>query len=1142
MLAKPHGLGIAALTAAISVALLAGMTSATPSAAQPSAADGPTQQTQQTQHTQQNPDKRKTRKPARSVTLTLITGDRVSVATEGEQRGQVTGFRPAEGRERIPVQIRTERGHSIVVPADVRALLDSGRLDRRLFDVTELAEPRNRAAHRAGLRLIVGYDKGRAAAGARAGVRADGTEVRRTLTALNAEAVTVPGGRADDLWESLTAGRADGARTTAPGISRIWLDGVNRATLSTSTAKIGAPKAWQAGFDGAGVTIAVLDTGVDDTHPDLRGRVSAARNFSDSSDTKDRYGHGTHVASIAAGGGVKSAAHRGVAPGARVISAKVLNDKGEGLDSEIVAGVEWAVAQNADILNLSLGKEDQPGIDPLEEVVNRLSQERNVLFAIAAGNGATAGIGSPGSAEHALTVGATDDQDRPADFSGVGPVRDSGALKPDVAAPGVGITAASVKGSVIEQQVGESPEGYLTIEGTSMAAPHAAGAAALLKQKNPGWGAKELKAVLSGSAQDVGALPHLQGSGRIAVGAALEQSVIADRPTTTFERQLYPHSDNKVETRQITYRNLGTGDITLDLALRTHRSDGSPAPDGLFTLGAEKVIVPAGGTASVGLTADTRQGGSGLHTASVAATGGGQTVRTTASVDLEVESYEVTVRHIGRDGAPGRDFATELYSRGWYGMTWKDRDAGIAVIRAPKGTYTLQATNTLDPRDAAKGVDLLTQPRLTVDRAMELTVDARAAKPVTFSVGDAKAKPTFIGTTAEIGRPDSGFHTRRNYLARTMEGLRTAQIGPKVTDLPLSEEWYTTWAKPTAAKGDTEEFRTASGGKVGKLSTGYTKQYKAGDFATVRAGMGGSAKNRLGKLSSYYSLDGGRFAGFFTPLDLKKLPYRHTVHLAAQGRIDWFLAYDQVTWMDEGGFYGSDVGHWTPDRAGKDFRPGRTYRMDFGSAVASPSLSGGPGLHRRGNEIAGDIPSFADGDNHDGRFAADSRIELYRGSTKVASHNESLGSVENLTVPAAKAEYTLKTFDTRTPDVARASSSVEASYTFRSARTTGDTWNRLPLSTVRFGADTALDSTVPAGRSLTFPVTVDGAAAGQKLRKLTVEFSTDRGRSWRKATVTDGRITVKTPAKGASVSLRASFQDTAGNKGSVKVIDAYFAR
>ncbi|WP_053762691.1 S8 family serine peptidase [Streptomyces sp. AS58] len=350
--------------------------------------------------------------------IPLLTGDQVAVNAEGE----IVSTRPAKGREGIPVLRETLNGHTYVVPADARRLIQSGRLDRRLFDITTLSSPAY--AQRQDLRLIVRYDTARPAA--RTALRA-GARTQRPLNSINADALTAPAGDAQ-LWSTLTTGPAGAAnRGTAPGIASVWLDAVVEVSLDKSVPQIGGPQAWKAGLDGTGSRIAVLDTGIDATHPDLAGQVVAERNFTDSPDTLDRLGHGTHVASTAAGTGAKSGGlYKGVAPGARILNAKVLGDRGFGAHSGIIAGMEWAVAEKADVVNLSLGGTDTPGVDPVEEAVNNLSAETGTLFVIAAGNLGSQGagsIGSPGSADAALTVGAVDKQDRLASFSSIGPRR-----------------------------------------------------------------------------------------------------------------------------------------------------------------------------------------------------------------------------------------------------------------------------------------------------------------------------------------------------------------------------------------------------------------------------------------------------------------------------------------------------------------------------------------------------------------------------------------------------------------------------------------------------------------------------------------------------------------------------------------------
>ncbi len=138
---------------------------------------------------------------------------------------------------------------------------------------------------------------------------------------------------------------------------------------------------WKSGHRGEDVKVAVLDTGVDATHPDLTGRVSEAQDFSGSSGTGDAFGHGTHVASIVGGSGAASGGSRkGVAPGADLLIGKVLGDDGFGTESQVIDGMEWAVARGADVVNMSLGS-DAPsdGTDPMSQTLNELSAASGVV-------------------------------------------------------------------------------------------------------------------------------------------------------------------------------------------------------------------------------------------------------------------------------------------------------------------------------------------------------------------------------------------------------------------------------------------------------------------------------------------------------------------------------------------------------------------------------------------------------------------------------------------------------------------------------------------------------------------------------------------------------------------------------------------
>ncbi|MFG3203390.1 S8 family serine peptidase [Streptomyces sp. NPDC048192] len=1053
--------------------------------------------------------------------VTLITGDRVAL----DAKGRVVGLQRAKGREHIPFQVRRAEGHTLVVPLDAAHLVASGTLDQRLFDVTELNKAATRRAQKDGLKVIVGY-RG-SAASAKAGVR-DASRLRRSLSVLDADAVQTPVSNTAALWHAVT----DGGRA-ASGIAHVWLDGVRKASLDKSVPQIGAPVAWKAGYTGKGVKVAVLDTGVDTSHPDLKDQVVASRNFTSAADATDHFGHGTHVASIVAGTGAKSGGrYKGVAPDARIINGKVLDDTGSGDDSGILAGMEWAASQGASVVNLSLGGYDSPGIDPLEAEVNKLSTTKNILFAIAAGNDGPQSIGSPGSADAALTVGAVDKKDKLADFSSTGPRIGDGAIKPDVTAPGVDITAAAAKGSVIDQEVGEKPEGYLTISGTSMATPHVAGAAAILKQEHPDWGYAELKGALTGSAKGGNYTPYQQGAGRIAVDKAYRQTVIADPVSVNFGVQQWPHTDDKPVTRKVTYRNLGDKDVTLTLSSTGLDPKGHAAPAGFFTLGATELTVPAHGKASVALTADTRLGGTldGAYSAYVTATGAGQTVRTGAAVQREVESYDVTLKVIGRGGKPAKYYTAELAGLSGLGSGTDVSPydpSGTVKARLPKGTYLLNAAVSVD-KEGVKGTDWIAQPSLTVTKKQTVTIDARKAKPVDITVPAAGATSKFACPGYQVTSGDNTY--TYSWFLDSYKNFRTAHLGPKLPAGRLFQQWDAHWTK-----GAGEEYDVTSGGPVRQLATGYTKHYKASELATVKARLGASAGGRTGSISAVGWLPDSVGA---SSIDIaQKLPGTRTLHLSTAGGVLWDLDFTQYGGKDQDGFPLADAGYTLGESS---FKAGHSYTRTVNTAVFGPHVGKDLGLFRDGNDIYGSLPLFADSGRHPGSSAFTSvRTTLYRDGTKVGSNEDPLFGEATFKVPAGDAAYRLTTSVTRSAKVARASSRIDAAWTFRSKKVSGAV--QLPASALHYGATTGLDSTVPAGRTVTFPVTVEGAAAGGNLKSLAVYVSYD-GKTFEKVDVRGGKITVKNPAKGKSVSFRSEITDKKGNTSKITIYDAYFGK
>jgi serine protease AprX len=300
-----------------------------------------------------------------------------------------------------------------------------------------------------------------------------------------------------------------------PNVEKIWWDAPVHVWLDVSVPLIGAPRMWDAGFTGKAIRLCIVDTGIDPDHPDFTGRIADSHDFTNEG-VRDGHGHGTHCASIAAGSGAASnGKYRGVAPEATILVAKVLGANGSGSTSDVMAGVEWAVQNNAQVISLSLGSDGAcDGSDALSQTCDAAMQKGHVVC-VAAGNAGPdpSTVGSPGCSHDAITVGAVDDNDQIASFSSRGPTSD-GRVKPDVCFPGVRITAARAKGTSMGHVVDDF---YTIASGTSMATPHASGACALLLQAHPSATPKQVKDALMQTAKNIGDDKNSVGAGRAQV-------------------------------------------------------------------------------------------------------------------------------------------------------------------------------------------------------------------------------------------------------------------------------------------------------------------------------------------------------------------------------------------------------------------------------------------------------------------------------------------------------------------------------------------------------------------------------------------------------------------------------------------------
>ncbi len=285
----------------------------------------------------------------------------------------------------------------------------------------------------------------------------------------------------------------------------------NSSSVVWSLDKINAPAVWQRGITGKGIIVAVLDSGVDATHPDLAhlpnsndSKIIGWIDFVNGrSSPYDDRGHGTHVCGTISGIGVNGY-QTGVAPGTKLIVAKVFS-YGFGNMSHVLLAFDWAVSNNARIISYSNGKTHS---DALAIAVDNV-MAAGVIPVIAAGN---TGPNSntticPGDEINSTTVGATDSFDIIASFSSRGPVTLNGKtyIKPNVSAPGVNVISTMPGG------------GYASKNGTSMATPHVSGTVALMLEKNPALKPSQINEILENTAVDLGQAgkDNIYGAGRI---------------------------------------------------------------------------------------------------------------------------------------------------------------------------------------------------------------------------------------------------------------------------------------------------------------------------------------------------------------------------------------------------------------------------------------------------------------------------------------------------------------------------------------------------------------------------------------------------------------------------------------------------
>ncbi|MFY1615914.1 S8 family serine peptidase [Micromonospora sp. WMMD736] len=1070
----------------------------------------------------------------RTHTVTLLTGDVVTVRSTGSGCPQAT-IRPVDENAVIEQSCGPD-GHLHVVPARVAAQIGPV-LDPDLFDVTALIADGYDDENTSELPVIVQP----ATASARVAALAD----VQTLSSIGAVAGHVP------KKSPATAKLA--TNSLLAGAKKVWLDRKVRATALPAAAKpagldrnltqIDAPDAWKSGYTGKGARVAVLDTGADFTHPDLAGRVVERADFTaEGGDAVDHNGHGTHVASTIAGTGAAShGQRRGVAPDAKLVIGKVLDDHGSGEDSGIILGMEWA-AGRADVINMSLGgSQADDGNDPLSLAVDALSKQTGTLFVIAAGNSG-AEISSPGSAATALTVGAVDRDDKLAYFSSRGPLVNSHAAKPELVAPGVDIVAARAAGTNLQQPIDSY---YEAISGTSMASPHAAGAAALLVQRHPDWTGDKIKAALVGASDPLtGIDPWAIGAGRLNAARALGGPT-SGQPVVNLGTFAYPQSGTSETTLSWTGGSTpATSVLDLDVSIVNH--DGQAVPRGAASLSTSRVTLKRGATGAATLRINRAALGSrpGLYLATVTARTGRTVVATTpVSFYVEQPSYDLTIHTKPmpglRDGAESwinlmvANLTDPLLFYGGDGGTPGD----TFTLRVPAGRYSvLGASVAYYVDNDVLETTLTAAGDLDVRGPRSVTLDPAQARPVTATVDGAATTTTRTDVTT--------FQTAVNGLPwwHQISGFGVATAVRSVAIPKPTIGSRRTWAAVNmdSPAGTAKPYRY-------NIVHEYTDGVPADpSFRVTRA-----EQARLARVDErFHKTDSPEMYTTFVRLGetADGVPVTQTYEGIMPPNRTSYLS-PEIVWADEG-VYGGLPAVEAPRRYLPGSRQSKVWarqplHSDWYDDPAGDGWScASPPSRTRGN-LHLDLVTLTDqhqrADCLQGEAIGVKRtLSLYRDGKLVEQKQRPIG---DFAVPQAMADYRL-TFDVDTSLILPISTRVNTSWTFRSAGPDGTGSVPLPLLAVDYALPMD-DANHTVGGPAELAVRQAHGVKAQKVTSMQVWTSTDDGVTWKSARVTASgdnyRFDLPKVASGQAVSLRVKAAANGGSGIEQTVIRAYHA-
>ncbi len=512
--------------------------------------------------------------------------------------------------------------------------------------------------------------------------------------------------------------QAKGLLQGIPGLRYVEPNGTVQALgqiVPWGVERVGAPDAWErsTGITGTGVKVAILDTGIAD-HEDLN--VLGGTNTIDGGNSyNDGHGHGTHVAGTVAALNNEIGVV-GVAYDAHLYAVKVLDDGGGGTWLSVSQGIEWAVTNNMDVINMSLGGSQHS--DTLEDACQFAYDEGLVVVAAAGNSGNPPGngdnVGYPARFDTVIAVAASDQNDNRARWSSTGP-------DVELIAPGVGVLS-----TVPEDE-------YASYSGTSMASPHVAGVAALVLAANSSLSNSDVRTILQSTAQDLGMSQSRQGHGLVRADLAVAEAL-------ALVEEYDP------EVARVTVEGAGSitipaeGDVTEEYTATVYDQNGAVMADEVVVWSLAKEVDGVSVDEETGLVTVEPNAVEGTTFTVVATSETKNTVSGMLEVDLVAPLAEPVVTSIAVEGAelitiPADEPVTEEYTATVYDQNgavmadevviWSlaeevtgvsvDENTGVVTVGpdAEEGTFTVIATSvTDDSKSGQLSVDLVEQPLL----------------------------------------------------------------------------------------------------------------------------------------------------------------------------------------------------------------------------------------------------------------------------------------------------------------------------------------------------------------------------------------------------------------------------------------------